>query len=121
MKDKDFPSPEYIAPYNLDRLKFENLDEEGRHKLDTVFKAIQEGDLPDSFIESYFSKESNDTENIISEESKIIETAGLKDEIEVSDVECGIIVDDSDKENKARVPISLDDFSKFLKAIKISF
>ena len=120
VEDEYFETPKYVAPYNLDRLKFENLDEEGQHKLDAVYKAIQEGTLPSNFIEDYFSDDSDDSENVISEESKIIETTGLKDKIEVSDVECGIIVEGSENETKTEAPISLDDFSKFLNPIKIS-
>lgn len=120
VEDEFFEAPDYVPPYKLDRLKYEDLTEEGQHQFDLFIKHMQEGRNPADFMEELFSKPVETSENVISEESKIIETEGLKENIEVSDLECGIIADGAGNITKAETPISLDDFSKFLKAIKIS-
>ena len=120
IKDKDFSSPEYILPYKLDRLKFKSLDEEGQHKLEYIYKEVQEGRLPSEILEKLNPQQSESSNTSMPDESILIETEGLKDNIEVSDDKCGIFVNDSDNDFKSEKTTSLDDFSIFLRPIKIS-
>ena len=120
IKDKNFVSPEYIPPYKLNRLKFKSLDEEGQHKLEFIYKEVQEGRLPSEILEELNPQQSESPNSSMSEEPILIETAGLKDNIEVSDDKCGIFVNNSENDFKSEKTTSLDDFSIFLRPIKIS-